>query len=77
MLTTIGDINGVVKSTVSKIIENVSHNIALMREHFIFLPRTEEEIKTTSNQFFEVAKFPNVICAIDCTHVKISSPGLK
>jgi len=75
MLVSIGDYSGVAKSTASKIIRNVTFAICLLRDRFLALPRNEEEIKKTANGFFKIAKFPRVIGAIDCTHVKIQSPG--
>lgn len=75
MMMSIGDMTGVSVSTVSKVVTLVSHHIALMKDHFIHMPENEEEIVSTRNKFFSVAKFPRVIGALDCTHVKIQSPG--
>lgn len=75
MLMTIGDLNGVVKSTVSKIVTKVSHSIALLRETFIYMPKSKTDIQQSAQNFYKIAKFPNVVAAIDCTHVKIISPG--
>lgn len=77
MLMTIGDLNGVVKSTISKVVDKVSHYIALLREHFIKFPSTDEELRQSKKEFYHIAKFPKVIAALDCTHVKIISPGNK
>lgn len=74
-LITAGDFIGVSKSTASLIVKNVSVAIARLRPKFIKMPETEGEINTIQRQFYELAKFPRVICAIDCTHVKIQSPG--
>lgn len=71
----IGDLFGVSKSTISKVITIVSHYIALLRETFINMPNTQEAICTTQKGFFNIARFPRVIAALDCTHVKILSPG--
>lgn len=45
MLRSMGDIFGVSKSTVSKVVTLVTHHIAMLRPHFIQLPQTVEEIK--------------------------------
>lgn len=74
MLQTIGDLFGVSKATASRVITFTSHHIALLREKFIKLPKGEE-IKECQKNFFKLAKFPRVIAAIDCTHIKILSPG--
>ncbi|XP_036322255.1 putative nuclease HARBI1 [Rhagoletis pomonella] len=39
------------------------------------MPSTPEEMRRTSLTFYKVAKFPGVIGATDCTHVRIQSPG--
>lgn len=39
------------------------------------MPQTAEELKKASKAFYAFAKFPRTIGAIDCTHVKIQSPG--
>lgn len=75
MLMTIGDLNGVSKSTISKVVTRVSHYIALLRDHFIKFPKSQQEIYQSKQEFYNIAKFPKVIAAIDCTHVKIISPG--
>ncbi|XP_039287880.1 putative nuclease HARBI1 [Nilaparvata lugens] len=36
---------------------------------------TNEEISRTKSDFFQMRRFPNVVGCIDCTHVKIQSPG--
>ena len=41
---------------------------------FISFPATAEEIVETKQSFYTLKQFPNVIGAIDCTHVEILSP---
>lgn len=66
---------GVHKSTASQIIRKVSHEIALLCPEFINFPETEHERKYVCQEFYAIAKFPKVIGALDCTHVRIKSPG--
>lgn len=66
-LMTIGDLNGVSKSTISSVVGRVSHHIAMLKDHFIVFPQ----------DFFQIAKFPKVIATRDCTHIKILSPGIS
>ncbi|KAI4458813.1 hypothetical protein MML48_7g00005474 [Holotrichia oblita] len=73
-LNTVGDIAGVHKSTASKVIRKVSHAIASLRPQYINLPEGDE-IREVNQGFYEIASFPRVIGAIDCTHIKIQSPG--
>lgn len=66
---------GVHKSTASQIIRLVSHELALLRFKFINFPSTSIEIDAVRQKFFDIAKLPRCIGAIDCTHVRIKSPG--
>lgn len=70
-----GDLFGLTKSTACKIIHSVSRTICIHLKHFIALPRTEEEIKYVVRRFYSIAKFPSVVGSIDCTHIRILSPG--
>lgn len=73
-LITVGDFMGVSKTTASLIVRDVSIAIAKLRPTFIKMP-IESEISTMQKRFYEIAKFPRTIGAIDCTHVKIQNPG--
>nr|CAI5821854.1 unnamed protein product [Callosobruchus analis] len=55
-------------NTVTALLADVSYS-------FIKLPRTPPEFKGTSQEYYTVARFPKCIGALDCTHVKIISPG--
>nr|XP_049694472.1 putative nuclease HARBI1 [Helicoverpa armigera] len=74
-LLTIGDLSGVSVSTSCRIIRRVATAIVTLREEFIRFPETPEEISTVKEQFYKIARFPNVLGCIDCTHIKIQSPG--
>ncbi|KAJ8910259.1 hypothetical protein NQ315_004995 [Exocentrus adspersus] len=69
-----GDFCGVHKSTASKTIKRVSAAIAALRPRYIFMPSTPEEIRECRQKFYNIARFPRCIGAIDCSHVKIQSP---
>lgn len=70
-----GDFCGVSKSTASKTVKRVSSAIAARRHHYIRMPDTENEIREMKQKFFQIAHFPHCIGAVDCTHVRILSPG--
>lgn len=53
----------------------VTDAIARLYPEFIFMPTTEEEQRQAAMEFYQMARFPRVIGAIDCTHVRIKSPG--
>lgn len=74
-LQVVGDFAGIDKSTVCRIVYKVSQAIAELFNIFIKMPTTEEEKRTASLEFHRIARFPKCIGALDCTHIKISSPG--
>lgn len=39
------------------------------------MPTTNEAMHNTSAGFYNIARFPKCIGAVDCTHIKILSPG--
>ncbi|KAE8738632.1 hypothetical protein FOCC_FOCC015884 [Frankliniella occidentalis] len=70
-----GDFSGVSESTAKRIVHRVSDALAsLYKEHIIF-PDDEASLKKTQLEFHKIARFPKVIGAVDCTHIKIKSPG--
>ncbi|RVE41493.1 hypothetical protein evm_013855 [Chilo suppressalis] len=74
-LLTVGDLGGVSVATSSRIIKRVAAAIVTLRKEFIVFPESQEEISTVKEQFYGIARFPNVIGCIDCSHIKIQSPG--
>lgn len=46
-----------------------------MRPQYIKFPTTQSEKSVIQREFYDIAKFPDVVGALDCTHVKIRSPG--
>lgn len=70
---TIGDFAGIHKTTAGRIIRNCV--MAICNLQSIHLPATEEEKHETKRDFFNISHFPRVIGAIDCTHIRILSPG--
>lgn len=74
-LSLVGDFAGMHYSTVSRIVKRVANALATRAKTFIKMPRTEEERNKNNLLFYEKARFPRVIGAIDCTHIKIQSPG--
>nr|CAH7733696.1 unnamed protein product [Callosobruchus chinensis] len=74
-LMAIGDTIGASKSSGSKIVKKVSLAIARLSPGFTKMPQNEEEILKEKHAFYERARHPKIIGSIDCTHVKIQSPG--
>ncbi|XP_074038075.1 putative nuclease HARBI1 isoform X1 [Leptinotarsa decemlineata] len=74
-LITIGDYMHVSKSSASNIIKKVSSALALLALSYIMMPRNENEVSFKRIQFYNKASLPRVIGSLDCTHIKIQSPG--
>ncbi|CAF4955530.1 unnamed protein product [Pieris macdunnoughi] len=70
-----GDLFGMSKSAACKVIHCVSRAICIKLKYFISMPRTAEEVKDVVANFYKIAKFPSVVGAIDCSHIRILSPG--
>jgi len=70
-----GDFAGIHKTTAGKIIKVVSEALAELRSEFIYFPSNDSEIQKVRQDFYNIAKFPSCVGAIDCTHIKIRSPG--
>lgn len=74
-LQVVGDFIGIDKSTASRIVNKVTRALARLRPQLINMPSTRDEISRVKQRFYTIARFPNCIGALDCTHVKIQSPG--
>ncbi|KAL4715302.1 hypothetical protein ACJJTC_010872 [Scirpophaga incertulas] len=72
---TVGDFGGIHSSTICCIIKKVTEAIASLRPMFITLPRSDEDIRKSQEEFYKIARFPRVISAIDGTHIRVQSPG--
>lgn len=73
---TTADLGGFSQPTAHRIIHKVSDAIARLRPMHVFFPDQDDEILKTQVDFYQKARFPKIIGAIDCTHVKLAkSPG--
>lgn len=71
----LGDTLGMHRSTVTKLIHLVSVSIIRRLKHvYIRTPTGQDNLMAISAQFQEKCRFPGVIGAIDCTHVRIQRP---
>lgn len=75
MLLVAGDFAGVSKTSSCEAVKVVTMAIARMSNRYIYFPRTREEKEAQKIRFYQIARFPNVLGAIDCTHIRIESPG--
>lgn len=70
-----GDFTGIHKTTAGRTIKNGIQVLCNLFQQIIKLPQTELEKQVVQTDFYDVSYFPRVIGAIDCTHIKIQSPG--
>ena len=73
-LQVIGDTAGVDKSTVSRIVTNVSNALIAKQSEFIMWP-TDAEVAEVKNWFYRRGSFPCVIGWFDGTHIRIQAPN--
>ncbi|XP_047019526.1 putative nuclease HARBI1 [Helicoverpa zea] len=73
----IGDICGWSTPTANKIIHRVSATIAALHKEYIKFPTTQQEMRKEQDNFYQIARFPRVIGAMDCTHIKLSFVPLR
>ncbi|KAK9696012.1 DDE superfamily endonuclease [Popillia japonica] len=66
---------GVSKASACIIMKRVSEAIASLSPNNIYMYRNQEEMEQAVQQFYNIARFPRVFGAIDCTLIKIQSPG--
>ena len=73
-LQVIGDTIGVDKSTVSRVVYNVSSVLASKQGQFIKWPTEPADTNASKNSFYRRGRFPGVIGCIDGTHIRILAP---
>ncbi|CAJ1057880.1 putative nuclease HARBI1 [Xyrichtys novacula] len=67
---------GVSQSTISRAMPTVVDQLIRLSNRYIKFPYGAVEQANIKTQFAAIAGFPNVIGAIDCTHVAIKAPSL-
>lgn len=66
--------SGVSQSSVSRYVSQFTAAMLKRTHQHISFPRSPEAIQTTQRDFFRIAGFPQVLGAIDCTHIPIIPP---
>ncbi|KAJ8911392.1 hypothetical protein NQ315_013528 [Exocentrus adspersus] len=74
-LSSIADFEGMAISSASRIIKRVSEAIARLHPRYMKMSSADESVRQ-QNKFYRVAAFPRVAGLIDCTHIRIQSPGM-
>ncbi|KAK0150631.1 putative nuclease HARBI1 [Merluccius polli] len=67
----VGGTLGVSQSSISRVVRDVSNALCRRARQFIKFPATNEECIRTKQQLFDIAGFPNVLGAVDGTHIAI------
>lgn len=73
----VGDASGLSQSSVSRIIGKVTDALFSRARREIKMPRSAADIAATKHKFYQLSNFPNVIGAIDCTHIAIKAPQIN
>lgn len=72
----IGDRSGISQPTLSRTMPAVLRAINSLAARFIQFPYEDAQQTVIKMAFYEIADFPNVIGAIDCTHVRLKPPSV-
>ncbi|GFW07630.1 putative nuclease HARBI1 [Trichonephila clavipes] len=67
----VGDLHSISQSSPSRVITDVARALAELRPQYIYLPQTEDERMQDFTEF----GFPGIYGALDCSLIKILSPG--
>ena len=68
----VGDRSGITQPSMSRMMPSVLEAIKSLTEEYIRFPFSEAQQTVIKRQFYEIAGFPNVVGAVDCTHVRIN-----
>lgn len=71
----VGDRSGISQPSMSKIMPAVLDAIISLGPNYIQFPYTNPQQAEIKRGFHTIAGFPNIIGAIDCTHIAIKTPS--
>lgn len=69
------DVHNVSRTSVSKITKDVTQCLVGVCREFVVMPTDVAELRTIMHGFYEYANFPNVVGAVDGTHIRIKAPS--
>ncbi|KAJ8951699.1 hypothetical protein NQ314_007648 [Rhamnusium bicolor] len=72
---TVSDFGGIHKTIASRKIKRVTESLCTLRANYISMPTNENDSANVMQGFYRLARFPRVIGALDCTYIRIQSPG--
>ena len=76
-LQVVGDTIGVNKSTVSRVVANVSLALVSRQQEYVKWPRQQQELGKLKTAFYRRGGFPCMIGCIDGTHIRIQAQNKK
>ncbi|GFT92017.1 putative nuclease HARBI1 [Trichonephila clavipes] len=71
----VGDLHSISQPSTSRAITDVARALEELRPQYIYLPQTEDERMQISQKFYREFGFPGIYGALDCSLIKILSPG--
>jgi len=71
----VGNAEGMSKSTVSRTIESVTNSLCRVAPRYISFDTDPRKLLQDKLEFSKIAAFPNVVGAVDGTHIPILSPS--
>lgn len=71
----VADMSSVSRASANRIIRRVSEALTSLRPDVIKMPTTDDELAAAASGMFMLARFPRCTGSIDCTHIRIQSPG--
>ncbi|XP_018409929.1 PREDICTED: putative nuclease HARBI1 [Nanorana parkeri] len=72
-----GIICGLGQPTVSRVFTQAILAIKSLAPRFVHFPQTEREWRDVKLAFYNRAGFPNILGAVDCTHIALQPPRLE
>ncbi|VDI29494.1 Hypothetical predicted protein [Mytilus galloprovincialis] len=70
------DVHNISKSSVSNITRDVTQCLVGVCQQYVVIPTDPVELQSVMQGFYNVANFPNVVGAIDGTHIRIRAPSV-
>ena len=73
----IGDRSAISQPSISRTMPAVLAAIMSLSERYIKFPYNNDQQTGIKRDFYAIARFPNVIGAVDCTHVRMKPPSIN
>jgi len=70
------DVHNVSRSSVSRFIRDVTSCLVSVCQQYIAMPTDPANLQNIMQGFHNIANFPNVVGAIDGTHIRIKAPSI-